>query len=1290
VVKVKSCYANGILVEGTPKSMRLHIIHRRLRFFALLLLIPVLSGIFLVFGQNQAQAANPNLINFQGKVVNGSGAANPSTNVTDGSYTFRFCLYSTASPATPCTAGANNDAVWRESKSLTVTNGVFQTELGDTTTMIDVSAYTNLYLGINFNGDAAGEMTPRIHLDSVPYALNSDKLGGLTSSGFIQNTTSPQSTSNFNISGTGVAGTALQAPILQTGSGDLALQPASGIVALNRASTNNELRVYENAVSPSNYASITATSSDATFKSNIGITKIGNGTGAITLNAGSGAAVNITGHTASVWQTDAGSLTIQGGSTLSLLSTTSSAASLDSGSTGAVSIGTGANDKAISIGSTQTGTTVSITGGTTANTAVSISTSGAGGITIDSGTIGNVKIGAGANAKAVTVGNTTAGSTLILQGGNTANTAITLSTNGAGGLTIDSGTTGNINIANGAGNAKIATIGNSTNGTQINQTAGAATNSLTNSGNIVQTNTNSATAFGVKNSAGITLLGVDTNTNSPNNLVTNPSFETATMWTAKNGSGTSATSQVSSTVYNGSNAMQVATSSTATNAGASFTVTLTLNTTYTLSLYVKASATNFSTFQMGYTNTGGDNNCFTSDQTVTLSGWTRLTCNFTVTTTAGTAIYVKQSDAVGRTYLLDAALLETDTNASGYYGDGKITLQGDIASPVIIQATSNSANALLVQNAAGTNIFGVDTTDTNLVNNPGVEISTVNWAGKSTGTAPIISRDSSNSYLGYAALKVVTGTTAQDGVKFTFPNNTTLLASTQYSMSFYAKISAASIATFAYGRSDTGVAAGELTTGCSSTATLNTAWTRFTCSFTTGATMGASGNPYIFMSQGTGTSSITYWVDALSLEPGATASPYGAGSVFLNGVINSPVNFQNKTDSTTAFQVENAANSVTLFSIDTSNNRITLGTGASTSATVLVLGNKTDSGDPTTCTPGAIYFNSSGSADTVFRACRNTKNMQSAAVTTAWQNLIAGVDVQDFTATSTWTKPQGVSTVMVIACGGGGSGGGGRGAAAGSARQGGTGGGGGTYVERIMTATDAGASQTVTVGAQTTGGAANSNGNVGNPSSFGTFVKAAGGGAGAGGPAAAAATAGGTGAGLITNGVLGTTASANGADTPSGYTTTAPAAGTAWTGGGVTTGGVGMQAQYGGGGGGGTPLALGAGANGGDSVIGGGGGGGGGSVTAASPGTASTGGAGGGTGTYSNGGAANANAAGSAGNSSHCGTGGGGGLAVNNATGNVGGAGGTAGGGGGGGGGGTSTGGVGGVGGRGEVWVFSW
>jgi hypothetical protein len=62
-----------------------------------------------------------------------------------------------------------------------------------------------------------------------------------------------------------------------------------------------------------------------------------------------------------------------------------------------------------------TGTTgaISITTGTTGN--VSIKSGTTGSVTFDSGTTGSVNVGNGANAKAVTIGNTTAGSTLALR-----------------------------------------------------------------------------------------------------------------------------------------------------------------------------------------------------------------------------------------------------------------------------------------------------------------------------------------------------------------------------------------------------------------------------------------------------------------------------------------------------------------------------------------------------------------------------------------------------------------------------------------------------------------------------------------------------------------------------------------------------------------------------------------------------------------------------------------------------------------------------------------------------------
>lgn len=152
-------------------------------FFSLgALLLLILGVLFWRWAPPVSAATGINeQINFQGKVVNSNG-----TNVANASYTFLFCFYTTATPTTACTAAANNDAVWRESKSLSVTDGVFQTNLGDTTTLpgsVDFNT-DNIYLGINFNAD--GQMTPLIRMTAVPQAFNADNLDGLDSTAFGQ------------------------------------------------------------------------------------------------------------------------------------------------------------------------------------------------------------------------------------------------------------------------------------------------------------------------------------------------------------------------------------------------------------------------------------------------------------------------------------------------------------------------------------------------------------------------------------------------------------------------------------------------------------------------------------------------------------------------------------------------------------------------------------------------------------------------------------------------------------------------------------------------------------------------------------------------------------------------------------------------------------------------------------------------------------------------------------------------------------------------------------------------
>jgi hypothetical protein len=284
-------------------------------------------------------------------------------------------------------------------------------------------------------------------------------------------------------------------------------------------------------------------------------------------------------------------------------------------------------------------------------------------------------------------------------------------------------------------------------------------------------------------------------------------------------------------------------------------------------------------------------------------------------------------------------LLQLDTNGSGYYTNGKISLQGEISSPVILQNSTNSANAFLVQDSAGSNIFGVDTTDTNLVNNPGLEVSTAGWTYSGAQSAIVgIFRDTSNSYLGVGSLKFIMSATATDQARFTFNPSTLLVSGTTYTLSFYARDSATSYSTLTYGHRE-----GAADTNCTAVGAISTIWQRYSCSFTWTTIT----SPYIFISAGTASKTIS--IDAASLEPGGTVTPYGAGSIYFNGVITSPVNFQNKTDSTTAFQIQNASSS-TMLAVDTADNFIKIGdsTGTDTATTLLVLDSST--ADPTTLT----------------------------------------------------------------------------------------------------------------------------------------------------------------------------------------------------------------------------------------------------------------------------------------------------------------------------------------------------
>ena len=94
---------------------------------------------------------------------------------------------------------------------------------------------------------------------------------------------------------------------------------------------------------------------------------------------------------------------------------------------------------------------------------------------------------------------------------------------------------------------------------------------------------------------------------------------------------------------------------------------------------------------------------------------------------------------------------------------------------------------------------------------------------------------------------------------------------------------------------------------------------------------------------------------------------------------------------------------------------------------------------------------------------------------------------QVFTASGTWTKPSGITTVKVIVTGGGGGGGGGEQ----NHNNGGGGSAGGTAIEIIDVSSVS--SVTVTIGAAGTSGAYSTVGGAGGTSSFGSYCSSTGG-----------------------------------------------------------------------------------------------------------------------------------------------------------------------------------------------------
>ncbi len=170
-------------LKKSKQVKRFSIWRELLQFFVIVpvLLFFTLYALHVSFPAEAATGLN-RVINFQGRVVNKSDG----TNVSNGSYSFTFKLYDSPS-------GGN--LLWQETQSsVTVTNGIFQVSLGSSTAF-NAGGYNvdfkqnNLYLDITFNGETFGA---RVQLASVPQAVNAEQLDGVVAT---------QSASAFTLTG---------------------------------------------------------------------------------------------------------------------------------------------------------------------------------------------------------------------------------------------------------------------------------------------------------------------------------------------------------------------------------------------------------------------------------------------------------------------------------------------------------------------------------------------------------------------------------------------------------------------------------------------------------------------------------------------------------------------------------------------------------------------------------------------------------------------------------------------------------------------------------------------------------------------------------------------------------------------------------------------------------------------------------------------------------------------------------------------------------------------------------
>lgn len=145
----------------------------------------------------------PQLLNFQGKLTNADGTVETGTTAK----TITFSIYSTES---------GGQAVWTETQSVTVTDGVFNVLLGSVNAFSE-TVFTGSearYLGIKVGDEQ--EMIPRFRITSVAYAIQATKAntivdGAVTAESLSDNAVTSQKIQDGQVKEADIANDAVSA-----------------------------------------------------------------------------------------------------------------------------------------------------------------------------------------------------------------------------------------------------------------------------------------------------------------------------------------------------------------------------------------------------------------------------------------------------------------------------------------------------------------------------------------------------------------------------------------------------------------------------------------------------------------------------------------------------------------------------------------------------------------------------------------------------------------------------------------------------------------------------------------------------------------------------------------------------------------------------------------------------------------------------------------------------------------------------------------------------------------------